>query len=50
MEHVGNLDECHALVAQLTGNVERSVAVNPEVGRVSAHFFANFRKVFGRDT
>ena len=32
VKHVGNLDECQALVAQLAGDVKRCVAVDPEVG------------------
>ena len=32
VEHVGNLNECQALVAQLAGDVKRCVAVDPEVG------------------
>ena len=48
VEHVGNLDECQPLVAQLTGNVERGITVDPEVGRVPADFLAYFREVFRR--
>ena len=49
MEHVGNLDECQALVAQLAGDVKRSVAVDPEIGRMSADLFAYLREIFWCD-
>ena len=50
VEHVGNLHKCQAFIAKMAWDVERGVAVDPEVGWVSAHFFAYLREIFRRYT
>ena len=46
---VGDVGQCQRLVAQLPRNVERSIAVYPEIGRIAAHVARHFRQVFRAD-